>query len=369
MNIKFIVFLLCLSSVNIFSQDFETILYNGHDRTFFVHIPESYTGEESVPLVVALHGLYRDAVKMEEHTMYSDKSDEEGFIVVYPNAVSSNTGWNEKGSSNRSDDVEFISILIDSMLTMYNIDEDKIYATGFSNGSMMTYRLAYFLADRIAAIGTVAGPLNLDDVIPSRPVPIIHFHARNDGSIQFGTVRPVINKWIGFNNCVAESDTFFSTDGAKGEIWTAEETGADIILYSTKTGGHSWPGGKKSWAEPSKAVSATDLMWEFFEEHPMNVTTSINADESLEPDFNLEQNYPNPFNPTTIIEYQLSSTEKVSIKVYDILGSEVTTLVNKIQAPGNYKIEFDASGLASGLYLYTIYTGELSITKKMIFLK
>ena len=90
--------------------------------------------------------------------------------------------------------------------------------------------------------------------------------------------------------------------------------------------------------------------------------------------FKLEQNYPNPFNPSTTIKYSIPSVgtrhvSSVQLKVYDILGREVITLVNKQQKPGNYEIEFDASNLTSGLYFYRVTTSGFTQTKKMIFLK
>jgi len=86
-------------------------------------------------------------------------------------------------------------------------------------------------------------------------------------------------------------------------------------------------------------------------------------------DYNLYQNYPNPFNPTTTIRYSVTNTDLVQIKVYDILGREVKLLVNEIKQPGTYEIQFDASGLASGIYLYRIESGKFIQTKKMILLK
>lgn len=85
--------------------------------------------------------------------------------------------------------------------------------------------------------------------------------------------------------------------------------------------------------------------------------------------FNLEQNYPNPFNPTTSIQYRVPSIEKVSLKVYDILGRELKTLVNEVKAAGNYKITFNASDLPSGVYFYTLRSGDYRDTKKMVLLR
>ena len=85
--------------------------------------------------------------------------------------------------------------------------------------------------------------------------------------------------------------------------------------------------------------------------------------------FQLQQNYPNPFNPSTRIQYQVASNSQVSLKVYDVLGNEVATLVDENKPAGNYEVNFDASGLASGMYLYKIQAGSFVETKKMILLR
>ena len=81
------------------------------------------------------------------------------------------------------------------------------------------------------------------------------------------------------------------------------------------------------------------------------------------------QNYPNPFNPTTIISYQLPISSNVKIAVYDVLGKEITVLINSEKPAGKYQVSFNASNLSAGLYLYTIQAGEFRSTKKMILMK
>ncbi len=85
--------------------------------------------------------------------------------------------------------------------------------------------------------------------------------------------------------------------------------------------------------------------------------------------FSLSQNYPNPFNPSTIIRYSIPKTGLVTLKVYDILGREVTTLVNENKTPGNYSVTFNGNNLSSGIYFYRISAGRYSETKKFILLK
>ena len=86
-------------------------------------------------------------------------------------------------------------------------------------------------------------------------------------------------------------------------------------------------------------------------------------------EFKLEQNYPNPFNPTTTIQYQLPQDARVTLKIYDILGSEVATLVNEEQEAGYKEVQFTGSNIASGMYVYRLQAGEYISVKKMLMVK
>ena len=85
--------------------------------------------------------------------------------------------------------------------------------------------------------------------------------------------------------------------------------------------------------------------------------------------FQLSQNYPNPFNPTTTISYRIAENSFVSLKVYDILGKEVATLVNGYQTANKYDVTFDASNLASGTYIYKLTAGDFVSSQKMMLMK
>ncbi|MBI5402782.1 MAG: T9SS type A sorting domain-containing protein [Ignavibacteriae bacterium] len=99
------------------------------------------------------------------------------------------------------------------------------------------------------------------------------------------------------------------------------------------------------------------------------VTNANNSGEKTADKFELFQNYPNPFNPTTNIKYQISSTGFVSLKIYDLLGKEVVTLVNEKQESGEYEVIFNGSGLSSGVYFYRLSSGDFSDVRKMILMK
>ncbi|MEP7171214.1 MAG: T9SS type A sorting domain-containing protein [Bacteroidota bacterium] len=99
-------------------------------------------------------------------------------------------------------------------------------------------------------------------------------------------------------------------------------------------------------------------------------SVSIHQSSETSPDkFTLSQNYPNPFNPNTKINYELRITNYVTLKVFDVLGNEVRTLVNEKQNAGSYQVDFEGSGLSSGIYFYTLKTDGFSETKRMTLLK
>lgn len=90
---------------------------------------------------------------------------------------------------------------------------------------------------------------------------------------------------------------------------------------------------------------------------------------SVVKEFSLGQNYPNPFNPTTNIRFSIPKSEHVSLRVYDILGREVKALVNQNLTPGEYQVDFDATGLSSGMYYYSLRSGDFVDVKKMVLVK
>ena len=106
--------------------------------------------------------------------------------------------------------------------------------------------------------------------------------------------------------------------------------------------------------------------YEFPLANPVGVEDNILAQPT---DYALYQNYPNPFNPTTTIVYGLRERTNVELKLFDVLGSEIETIVNSEQDAGYYEVEFNASRLASGIYFYRLQAGSFVETKKMVLMK
>ncbi|OYT27445.1 MAG: hypothetical protein B6U97_01610 [Candidatus Altiarchaeales archaeon ex4484_96] len=174
-----------------------SIEHDGLDRKYIVYVPTSYDGER-MPLVLAIHGGAGNAEDSIRYFQLNNLSDQEGFFVVYPEGTGPQImgrvygSWNGGNCcgpalDNNVDDVGFIRELIDRITDDYNIDEERIYATGMSNGAIMSYALACHLSDKIAAIAPVGSIGHYRECIQNRLVPVMHFtgqktHAQNTGA-------------------------------------------------------------------------------------------------------------------------------------------------------------------------------------------
>jgi hypothetical protein len=236
-------------------------------------------------------------------------------------------------------------------------------------------------------------------IADSNNVPFNPYFGTNDGHLPF--CRPVIGR--------SENGYLFVAFNATTEhLFPSPDTTSYMAGYFTYSsdGGNTWMDPEKftpdsplrDWRYPSIAevipVIEDNLVPHIVmqgdsipgstvnsEGMPVGVTAQyyhfsteilvvgVNGSDSIVDEFKLEQNYPNPFNPTTKINYQISETELVSLKVYDILGNEVAILVNEEKPSGIYEIDFNADGLTSGVYFYQLKAGNILQTKKMILLR
>jgi polyhydroxybutyrate depolymerase len=275
-----------------------TIQSGGLERTYLLHVPPDYDGSRSWPLVFVFHGGFGNGEKMETVTGFSQLADEAGFIVVYPNAHLDH--WNDGRSTDPkytdTDDVGFVSDLIDALSQTYSIDSRRIYAAGVSNGGIFSYRLACELSDRLAAIGPVAGSLAENLVAtcdPAQAISIIHIHGLADQLVRFGggevpgpyggIIHPVLETlalWVGWNDCPGAPQTSSLPDVDPDDGTTVQVStyavcrdNTSISLYLIEGGGHTWPGAGEvdtsdASGNTSRDFSATQVIWEFFEQHP-----------------------------------------------------------------------------------------------------
>ena len=147
---------------------------------------------------------------------------------------------------------------------------------------------------------------------------------------------------------------------------------SDMTEYSTSFNASSFPAsvGKKLGIWFDNITSDTNSWLGLDNVRLINSGTTSVKETKLNPTvYSLSQNYPNPFNPVTKISYAIPVEEFVTLKVYDLLGKEVATLVNEQKAPGNFTVQFDASKLTSGMYMYSLKAGSFSVTKKLLLVK
>ncbi|TZF90376.1 extracellular catalytic domain type 1 short-chain-length polyhydroxyalkanoate depolymerase [Cognatilysobacter lacus] len=275
------------------------IRHDGLMRAYRVHVPRAYRPGRATPLLVALHGGGGDMDWQADDSKYGliGKSEQAGFIVVFPNGYSRFASgrlatWNAGACCGGArdaavDDVGFIRDVVGHVQRQLDVDRTRIFATGMSNGGMMAYRLACDASDLFRAVAPVAGTDNTLDCRPARPVSIAHVHARNDDHVLFGggagasafpnanavtdfaSVPATIAKWSSLVGCHAPARRVLQRPGAYCDLQDDCRGGAKVQLCVTETGGHSWPGGHKDRGEPaSQAISANDVMWSFFESLP-----------------------------------------------------------------------------------------------------
>jgi polyhydroxybutyrate depolymerase len=269
-----------------------SITVDGLIRTYRLNLPPGYYENNGFSLVIALHGGGGSGEQFEATSLLTQKANASGFIVVYPDGVKS-TGalqartWNAGGCCDYArdhniDDINFIRQLINSLVSTYKINPKKVYATGHSNGGMLSYRLACEMADKITAIA-VSGctMVVLQPCNPSRAVPVLHMHSELDEHVPleggvgisnayFPPLDSVFNVWSAKDACSAPNQVVTSNAKYTLRQWTGCSNNVTIQYYLTKDGGHAWPGGLPgSWMgdTPSTAINANDLLWTFFQQY------------------------------------------------------------------------------------------------------
>lgn len=347
----------------------DSIQHDGYSRTYLVHLPTGYTGEEALPLVIAMHGGFGSAMNLQHQSGLSETADENNFIVVYPegirggliNASSWNAGWCcGFASMTDVDDVGFIDRLLDTLQSELAIDPERVYATGMSNGGFMSYRLACELSHRIAAIAPVAASMSMDQCEPGRPVPVIHFHSYLDDNVPYlggqgngvsnhhnAPQDSVMEAWSSLNGCDVEMEIITENEQYKFTRWHQCSCNVEIHHYITRDGGHSWPGGQQTaLGDPvSEYIDANNLMWAFFENYSLACQSTASEDPGL-PKYAV---YPNPAQDFLIIHTE-AVTDADFIQIINTSGQIVGTQ----KFSGNIYTD----RLPSGLYLLKILSSS-----------
>lgn len=268
-------------------------------RTYLVHQPTGYQPNKTWPLVLSFHSLYSSAELQAKQTKFNLAADRHGFLVVYPQ------GWhgsfNVGGCCGRAavekiDEFAFVRAMLAELKSKYSINPACVYAVGIGNGGSLCYQLGREMASEFAAICSVNGDMSEAGSNPTRPVPVLHIHGSADPLVPFSggvgptdfqkrTYRPIVDvlaQWRAWNHCQEVADetkdeTLYTyTHFAP----TAGTSGAEIVLYQIKRGGHCWPGGTQLlpsaiFGTQVDAIDASEVIWKFFASHSSTLPSPL----------------------------------------------------------------------------------------------
>ncbi|WP_378174133.1 T9SS type A sorting domain-containing protein [Aquimarina sp. SS2-1] len=245
-----------------------TLQNDGRTRQYRLYVPASYDASKPAPLILNFHGFTNNIDTQYNQSDFRQLAEDNQFIFVTPQglggffsgwAINNNFGGNE-------DDLGFSDALIDKIQQDYNINEKRIYATGFSNGGFFSYRLACELSPRIAAVASVAGSMTRvwidnNQCQPQHPTAVLQITGTNDNVISIngnGTNEPiqdVMEYWAAFNNADSTPDVIQLGGGSTRSIWDNGDNGVTAEFIRVQGKGHSWNGGN---------VSTSQEIWNFF---------------------------------------------------------------------------------------------------------
>ena len=266
------------------NDEVNTINVNGVDREFILYIPSTYVSTDTVPLMLNFHGWTMSASDQMNLSDMRTLSDSEKFILLYPqgtkfrNGFYRSTHWNVGSwtTGSTSDDIGFVDKLIDHISVNYNIDLERIYACGYSNGGFFSHELACNLSNKIAAIGAVSANMSTrtrDNCNPSHPTPVITVSGTNDNEVSYDGTNfegqishnEVLNYWINYNQTdanpiISNLPNIDTNDGSTVELYQYKNGNNDVEIEHFKVvdGGHDWPG-----TYGNMDIDANSIIWGF----------------------------------------------------------------------------------------------------------
>jgi polyhydroxybutyrate depolymerase len=375
---KFLLSLLLLTGFFIFAQNGTTIsdsiLSNSIYRKFRLYVPASYSNTSSVPLLFNLHGLGSNASQQQLYGNFMPIADTAKFIIVHPEGTSPfGSQYFNAGFGFGANDVLFMSDLIDSLKLQYNIDENRIYSCGMSNGGIMSYYLACLSPNRFAAIASVTGTMLNPwfSLAPNRPFPVMQIHGTNDatvpynGDATFAHIDSVVKKWATHNQCNLTPITYSVPDIAPSDGATAIQyryTGginnADVELYKIANGAHTWPGAPVAINVTCMDFNASYEIWRFFSKYSKNMLTSVKQNQSPNTSIDI---FPNPVLNEAFIKHYFKGD--LEVKLINQTG-QVIPVKYHTHKEG---IVISMESIAPGIYfLQLISESKILSVKKLI---
>jgi polyhydroxybutyrate depolymerase len=342
--------------------------HDGINRTYRLYIPEVYDAGTAVPLLFNLHGYGSDNLEQEVYGDFRPIADTANFIIAHPNGtfdLFNQRFWNTFGGAS-IDDVGFISALIDTISAVYNIDPNRIYSTGMSNGGFMSYDLACFLSHRITAVASVTGSMiweRFNTCEPTHPTPVMQIHGTADatvlynGSFLFSHIDTLVSYWVNFNNCqsdptiiqVPDIDTL---DGCTAEqhIFSGGNAGVSVELFKVIDGGHSWPGAPINLNVTNMDFSASVEIWRFFSQYSLDQLLNIIGEETISS--RVIHAFPNPAGNTLILDFPaFDRPVAATLEVYNLHGQPIHSQnISDLQ----HQTILDVNAWPPGMYLLRV---------------
>jgi polyhydroxybutyrate depolymerase len=260
----------------------------GGRRSYLVYVPTTYQAGRPVPLVLVFHPAGGSGRSIARHTRFTALAEREGFVVVYPEGIGGR--WNDGRRPSSRDDVGFVRALLDTLRGELTVDSSRVYATGISNGAMLSYRLACDLPGVFAAIAPVAGALPValaERCVPATPLSVAAVQGTADPILPYegggsppAAVLPAersVAFWAEATGCAPTNPDIEVrdgvTDGTKVRRISYPSCPGNraVVLYAIEGGGHTWPGGpagSRRVGRVSRELDATSVIWDFFRHHP-----------------------------------------------------------------------------------------------------
>ena len=257
----------------------QTLVHDGLNREYIIYVPNSYNGTSAVPLLLNFHGFGGSASQFINDADMRAEAEANSFILVYPQGSCLNgaSHWNpcpiDGDNKSTADDVGFVEAMISEISSQYNLDMERIYAAGYSNGGMMAYGLANYKSDLIAAVASVSGTMLNCTGPTSHPMPVIHLHGTSDGVVSYNgsndwnSVQSTLDYWTSFNNTI--STPTINTDNTGGmtiEHYSYEQGDNSVSVehYKYIGGDHVW------FNELYQGQNASKLVWNFMSKYDIN---------------------------------------------------------------------------------------------------
>ena len=360
--------LFCFAALNgiIFAQNNLTFSFTYQDsvRAYKVYVPQKYLDNPTaeVPLLLNLHGLGSENWQQEVYGDFRPIADTENFIICHPNGTFNSSGqrfWNA-GFASTIDDIGFLSALIDTLKLKYNINDEKVFSTGMSNGGFMSLTLACELSDKVKAVASVTGSMTINQITNcsnTSAIPVMQIHGTADptvaynGSLGVAGIEAVVGFWVNHNGCdsvavitnVADVNTSDNSTATRYDFNQNCGDDAAVVFYKIENGGHTWPGG--SFLLPGLVTNldfnASVEIWKFF--CPESGYVGIKTEQAKDLEVKV---YPNPSN--NLLTVKVGDLENIlEIKIYNEVGAIVKEQNEKT---------VNVSRLNNGVYFMKIKT-------------